>query len=284
MVFRERAACVDADSARPTIVHIPTALIPAHDRRLKAQVDVLGPRDEMLERSKVFDVHFPKTEGRPATTIASVWVEPGPGAPPKVEENEYKIANTSFPVTTHAETETAAVPTRIEKPSIEVAVRPVSAPAGQSGPHTPLGTTQTVLAALPSALDSSGRPSNWTTLLAPSDSSPWWRLSPPAEAAPSITLSQSSTFFSVQPVGVESAPARIGITNRTQTLFTISAIRITGSDPSDFTQTNDCGRPIDAGATCTLSLTFVPTANGTRTAVLKVEGIAQEIKLTGIGK
>ena len=285
IVIRERAACVDADAARPTIIHIPTAIISAQDRKLRAQVDVLGSRDELLERSKVFDVHFPKVNGRADITVAKVRVEPEPQTVPKVHEDEYKIAKTDPPVATHTATEIAALPTRVEKPSIEVTLRPVRPPAGQSGPHVPLGTsTQSVLAALPSSLDSSGRPSNWTTQLAPSGSSPWWQLSPAAEATSGISLSQTSTFFALQPVGVESAPTSVAITNRTKMVFTISAIRIAGSDPSDFTQTNNCGRSIDAGATCTFSLTFTPTANGTRTAVLMVDRIAQEITLTGIGK
>jgi hypothetical protein len=284
MVIRERAVCADADSARPTIIHIPTAIIPAQDRKLRAQVDVLGARDEVLERSKVFDVPFPKTDRRAAATMAKVRVEPEPDVFPKVQEDGYKITKTNSPVATHTETEIAALPTRVEKPSIEVALSAVNPPAGQSGPHIPLGTTQTAVGAFPSALDSSGRPSNWTTQRAPSASSSWWQLSPAAEASPGISLSQSSTFFPVQPVGVESTPARVAIANRTKRVLTISAIRIAGSDASDFTQTNDCGHSVDAGATCTVSLTFTPTANGTRTAVLKVEGIAQEITLTGIGK
>jgi hypothetical protein len=38
--------------------------------QLKAQLEVLAQNDEILERSKVFDVHFPKTDKKDGTTIA----------------------------------------------------------------------------------------------------------------------------------------------------------------------------------------------------------------------
>ena len=76
VVIHERAACVDSDGARPTVIHIPTAIIPTQDRKLKAQVEIRGPGDEVLERSKLFDVHFPKTDRNAVTTIAKVRVEP----------------------------------------------------------------------------------------------------------------------------------------------------------------------------------------------------------------
>ena len=85
-------------------------------------------------------------------------------------------------------------------------------------------------------------------------------------------------------VDTESLPANVLITNTTSAAVTISAPRISGNDPSDFTQTNDCGRTLDAGTACTLTLTFRPTASGTRTALLAVEGTTQKIMLTGIGK
>ena len=75
-IHRERASCLDKDGAGPTTVHIPADIIPTQDRKLKAQVEVLGPSDAVLERSRVFDVHFPKTNKKDGTTIAKVRVEP----------------------------------------------------------------------------------------------------------------------------------------------------------------------------------------------------------------
>jgi hypothetical protein len=74
------------------------------------------------------------------------------------------------------------------------------------------------------------------------------------------------------------------ISNKTATTVTISLRTISGNDSSDFAQTNDCGRTIDAGSNCTISLIFKPTANGTRTGVVTLDGAGTEIRLTGVGK
>jgi hypothetical protein len=63
----------------------------------------------------------------------------------------------------------------------------------------------------------------------------------------------------------------------------ISSISITG----DFSQTNTCGASVPAGMTCTIAVTFKPTATGNRTGTLSVtddaNGSPQAISLTGTG-
>jgi hypothetical protein len=97
-------------------------------------------------------------------------------------------------------------------------------------------------------------------------------------------VSRSAIFFPIEPLDTESLPANVLITNITPAALTVSDPTISGNDPSDFTQTNDCGRTIGAGTTCTLSLIFRPTTSGTRTSLFTVEGATQKIALTGIGK
>jgi hypothetical protein len=97
-------------------------------------------------------------------------------------------------------------------------------------------------------------------------------------------LSRAAIFFPLQKVGTESVALSVVITNNTPAALTISDIRIAGNDSSDFTQANNCGRTIGAGANCAVWLIFRPTANGTRKAVLTVDGAEQEITITGIGK
>jgi hypothetical protein len=307
VVIHERASCLDKDGAVPTIVHIPTAIIPSQNRKLKAQVEVLGPSDQILERSKVFDVHFPKTNAKGTTVVAKVKVEPELRDTPGAEQvDQYKVADGIAPVTIEPQRSSAAAPlaaTRVERPTAEAAVVSIATrtehpddagvnaapvairaklPKRYNPSHTP---THESLGVMASALDGSGVPSNWRNSLAPTGVAvTWWHISPFVEPALTISLSRSVVFFPIEQVDTGSLPANVLISNNTQAALTISDPTISGNDPSDFTQTNDCGHPIGAGATCTLSLIFRPTASGTRTGLLTVEGTTQKITLTGIGK
>lgn len=104
--------CSDADSAKPAIVHIPTALVSDSDRKLRAQVELLDVNSKLLERSRKFDVHFPKRDKKHTATLANVIVEPAPvafAAPmPAVEAQ----SQPSTPPSTQIATEPAA-----QKPS-----------------------------------------------------------------------------------------------------------------------------------------------------------------------
>ncbi len=108
-LIRERASCVDKDGARLTVVHIPGAIIPTQDHKLKAQVEVLGPSEEILERSKVFDIHFPKTDRKTTTTVARVRVEPELRDTPGAEQaDQYKVADAVAPVAIQPQRPSAA--------------------------------------------------------------------------------------------------------------------------------------------------------------------------------
>ena len=78
VAIRQYASCLDKDIATPTVVHIPSELVPGNERKLEAQVDFLGPDNELLERSKSFDVHFPKPRKTAGQTDAQVYVGDSP--------------------------------------------------------------------------------------------------------------------------------------------------------------------------------------------------------------
>src|SRR5712692_14814 len=81
-----------------------------------------------------------------------------------------------------------------------------------------------------------------------------------------VTLSPTSLSFSAQPVGTTSAAQTVTLTNNERTTLTISGIVVSG----DFAQTNTCGSSVGAVATCTISVTFRPTAIGSETGTLTV--------------
>ncbi len=102
-------------------------------------------------------------------------------------------------------------------------------------------------------------------------------------AAPTATLSPTSLTFASQNVGSTSAAQTITLTNGGTAALTISSIAPSG----DYAQTNTCGASLAASATCTISVTFTPTAAGTRTGTITVTdnaaGSPQTASLTGTG-
>jgi arylsulfate sulfotransferase len=91
---------------------------------------------------------------------------------------------------------------------------------------------------------------------------------PTTPAAPSVTLSSSSVAFPATTQGVSSTPMMVTITNNGTGALTISSVAAGGSNPGDFTNTNTCSAAIAYLGTCTISVTFVPTATGPRSETI----------------
>ena len=84
-----------------------------------------------------------------------------------------------------------------------------------------------------------------------------------------LGVSPASLDFGDQPVGTTSAPKRVTLTNTGNLDVTISNITASG----DFARSNSC--PISPstlakGASCTIDVTFTPTATGNRTGALTI--------------
>ena len=97
----------------------------------------------------------------------------------------------------------------------------------------------------------------------------------------------TSVSFGDIAIGVTSAARTVTLTNIATTALSITAIAITGTNAADFVQTHTCGASLAAGAKCTFSVTFSPSATGARSASLSVTdnaaGSPQLIPLTGVG-
>jgi YD repeat-containing protein len=83
---------------------------------------------------------------------------------------------------------------------------------------------------------------------------------------PSAGLTPTSLSFANQIVNTTSASQAVTLKNNQTTSLTISSIAASG----DYAQTNNCGTSLAAGASCTINVTFKPTATGTRTGTLTV--------------
>jgi hypothetical protein len=102
-----------------------------------------------------------------------------------------------------------------------------------------------------------------------------------------LTVSPSKLNFGSQKVGTKSPPKNVTVTNTGSAAVSVTGVSITGTDPSDYSQTNTCGSQINAGATCTISVTFAPITKGTRAALAQINGpggvVWQAVQLTGTG-
>lgn len=88
----------------------------------------------------------------------------------------------------------------------------------------------------------------------------------PAAVAAAVTLTPASLSFADQATGTASAPQTITLTSSGAAALTIAAIGISG----DFAQTNNCPAMLDADQNCAITITFTPTASGSRTGTLSI--------------
>jgi hypothetical protein len=104
------------------------------------------------------------------------------------------------------------------------------------------------------------------------------------------SLTPKSLSFAAQRVGTTSAPKTITLTNASGgTAISITSIGITGTNASDFTQTGTtCGTSLAPKQSCTVTVTFTPSATGTRSAAESFTdnagGSPQTVPLTGTGQ
>jgi hypothetical protein len=100
---------------------------------------------------------------------------------------------------------------------------------------------------------------------------------------PAVTLSASTMSVGSQPVGTTSAAHTLTLTNSGGSALTITSVSASG----DFAETNTCGGSVAAGARCTISVTFTPTAAGTRTGTITITdnapGSSRIVSLAGTG-
>ncbi|WP_277041042.1 choice-of-anchor D domain-containing protein [Actinacidiphila oryziradicis] len=97
----------------------------------------------------------------------------------------------------------------------------------------------------------------------------------------SVNVSPSALDFGAVATGATSAAQNVLVNNPTGSAVPVSSITVSG----DYAQTSNCGSSIPANGSCTVSVTFTPTASGTRTGTLTVNagGSNNPVSLTGTG-
>jgi parallel beta-helix repeat protein len=104
-----------------------------------------------------------------------------------------------------------------------------------------------------------------------------------AAPIPGITISPSSLPFPSTVVGTSSTPVSLSINNSGNAPLNISLVTATG----DFTSVNGCVGPIAPTASCSITVTFTPTAAGPRSGTLTITsdapGSPHTVPLSGTG-
>ena len=89
------------------------------------------------------------------------------------------------------------------------------------------------------------------------------------QAMPVMSLSPTALMFGTQQQGTLSAAQTVTVTNSGASSLTISRVTVTG----DFSETDTCAAtPIAVGASCTVSVSFLPSATGARSGLLTIFG------------
>src|SRR5271165_6223929 len=101
----------------------------------------------------------------------------------------------------------------------------------------------------------------------------------PYAFAPEAVLTANNLNLGTEPVGQTTAGQTITITNQSvapnlsggASALVISSVTLGGNNPKDFPSTTNCiSANLAAGGTCTINVTFAPTANGARSATITI--------------
>jgi hypothetical protein len=103
-------------------------------------------------------------------------------------------------------------------------------------------------------------------------------------SVPAVALNPTALQFGSLPVGSTSQPQSVLLRNVSSVALSISSITVNG----DFAENDICGTSVPAGGSCTLSVTFTPTAGGSRSGSIVIQdnanGSSQTITLSGTGE
>ena len=109
-----------------------------------------------------------------------------------------------------------------------------------------------------------------------------------APAAPMAALTPAAADFGSLATGTSSAAKTFTLTNSGNATLSISGITLAGASASSFAiGANSCGETLAASSTCSIAITFTPSATGSFSATLSVAdnaaGSPQTSALTGTG-
>jgi hypothetical protein len=106
-------------------------------------------------------------------------------------------------------------------------------------------------------------------------------------SAPVVTLAPSALSFRSQTLGTASPTQSISLSNTGGGPLVLDSVDVDGPGAGDFRETNDCPASLSAGSSCSVTVTFTPSAEGLRSAMLTLNDNAddnpQAVSLFGAG-
>jgi hypothetical protein len=104
---------------------------------------------------------------------------------------------------------------------------------------------------------------------------------------PAVSINPASVSFASQAVGTVSAPVVVTVQNTGNADLHVASVTLIGANPADFLLANGCALPVIPGGSCTLQVSFAPTAGGARAAQIQLVDDAptspQLVNLSGTG-
>jgi hypothetical protein len=105
--------------------------------------------------------------------------------------------------------------------------------------------------------------------------------------SPIVSLSPTSINFGNVSTGSSSSPQPVTLTNIGGGALSINSINISGGNSGDFSQTNNCGSMLSAGASCTINVIFTPLTTGVRNSTVTISdnapGTPHTVPISGTG-
>jgi len=102
--------------------------------------------------------------------------------------------------------------------------------------------------------------------------------------ASGIAVFPSTLVFGTQTINTTAPPQLVSLTNTGADVLNLTSVSTTG----DFATVRSCGTTVAAGASCAVSVSFTPTATGSRTGTLSIvddaPGSPHLVSLTGTGQ
>ena len=102
-----------------------------------------------------------------------------------------------------------------------------------------------------------------------------------------LNISPSAPTFVNQPVGFASAPLTIALGNSSNAAVTISSLSISGTNGSEFSETDNYVGSLPEGASCSINVIFTPAVTGSQTGTLVIANSLTSspllVPLTGTG-
>jgi hypothetical protein len=104
---------------------------------------------------------------------------------------------------------------------------------------------------------------------------------------PAAVVSPTSLKFGNVVINTTSGVLSTTLYNKGAVPYVIDGITLTGTNAKYYAQSSDCGATLDAGASCTIGMTFTPTVTGITSAKLSIATSATatpiSVSLTGTG-